>query len=115
MANNNDKKAGKRMTKQDMTNVLFDFFHVCITLSIGHELVYQDIQVGCSYRVKSKSVICRGRVTFVHDMEEKRRILDILMKHYTDYPVQYSDPAVRNVCIWKVPVEHMTAREYAAV
>ena len=30
MANNNDKKAGKRMTKQDMTNVLFDFFHVGI-------------------------------------------------------------------------------------
>ena len=89
--------------------------NVCITLAIGHELVYQDIQVWCSYRVKSKSVICRGKVTFVHDIEEKRRILDILMKHYTDYPVRYSDPAVRNVCIWKVPIDHMTAREYAAV
>lgn len=27
MAKNNDKKAGKRMTKQDMTDVLLDFFH----------------------------------------------------------------------------------------
>ena len=87
--------------------------HVCITFSVGDELVYQDVQIGCSYRVKAASVICRGQVAFVDDMDEKRQILSILMKHYTDYPVRYSDPAVRNVCIWKVKAEIMTGRRYA--
>lgn len=87
--------------------------NVCITFSEGTELVYQSVQLGCSYRVKSQSVICRGKVSFVDDMDEKREALNILMKHYTDYPVKYSDPAVRNVCIWKIPVESMTGRAYA--
>jgi nitroimidazol reductase NimA-like FMN-containing flavoprotein (pyridoxamine 5'-phosphate oxidase superfamily) len=88
--------------------------NVCITISVGEELVYQDIQVGCSYRMKSKSVICRGKVTFLTDITEKRNVLNIIMRHYTDYPTKYSDTAVRNVCIWEVPIDSMTAREYAA-
>ena len=87
--------------------------NVCITFEEGNKLVYQDVQIGCSYRVKSQSVICRGKVTFIEDMEQKREALNILMKQYTDYPVRYSDPAVRNVCIWKVPVDSMTGRAYA--
>jgi nitroimidazol reductase NimA-like FMN-containing flavoprotein (pyridoxamine 5'-phosphate oxidase superfamily) len=85
----------------------------CITFSVGDELVYQDIQIGCSYRVKAASVMCRGKVSFIDDMEQKRRALGILMKHYTDYAVRYSDAAVRNVCIWQVPVDSMTGRRYA--
>ena len=88
--------------------------NVCITFSVGDELVYQNVEMGCSYRVKAASVMCRGAVSFVDDMQEKRDILHLLMKHYTNYPVRFSDPAVRNVCIWKVPVDTMTARRYAA-
>ena len=55
---------------------------VCITFCEGHELVYMHRQVACSYSMKSRSVICRGKVHFVEDMEEKRRVLDMLMKQY---------------------------------
>lgn len=89
--------------------------HVCITFSVGEELVYQDIELGCSYRMKSKSLICRGKVVFINDMQAKREALDLIMKHYTEYPVKYSDPAVRNVCIWQIRIENMTAKEYAAL
>lgn len=86
---------------------------VCITFSVDHTLVYQDVQIGCSYSMKSKSLVCRGAVTFIDDIQEKREALNIIMKHYTNYSVRYSDPAVRNVCVWKVTIDKMTAREYS--
>jgi nitroimidazol reductase NimA-like FMN-containing flavoprotein (pyridoxamine 5'-phosphate oxidase superfamily) len=73
---------------------------VCITFSIDHELVFQHPQVACSYRMKAKSVICRGKVGFIEDLDEKRQALDIIMKHYIDREFIYSDPAVKNVKIW---------------
>ena len=30
--------------------------------------------------------------------------LDIIMRHYTDNAFSYSDPAVRNVKVWKVEI-----------
>ena len=37
---------------------------------LSHELVYMHRQVACSYSMKSRSVICHGKVHFVEDMEE---------------------------------------------
>ena len=47
--------------------------NVCITFSLGHKLVYQHKQVACSYSMRSESAMCRGKVEFIEDMEEKRR------------------------------------------
>ena len=33
---------------------------VCITFSTDHDLVFQHPEVACSYRMRSKSVICWG-------------------------------------------------------
>ena len=38
---------------------------VCLTFCEGHELVYMHREVACSYSMKSRSIICRGRVRFV--------------------------------------------------
>ena len=46
--------------------------NVCITFSIGHKLVYQHEKVACSYSMRSESAMCRGKVTFIEDMDEKR-------------------------------------------
>ena len=86
---------------------------VCITFSVDHELVFQHPKVACSYRMRAKSVICRGRVNFIEDLEEKREALNILMRHYSSREFVYSDPAVRNVKIWEIPIENVTAKEYA--
>lgn len=86
---------------------------VCITFSVDHELVFQHPKVACSYRMKAKSVICRGRVNFIEDLDDKREALNILMGHYSSREFAYSDPAVRNVKIWEVPIEKVTAKEYA--
>lgn len=85
---------------------------VCITFCEGHELVYMHKQVVCSYSMKSRSVICRGKVRFIEDREEKRRILDLLMKQYTENECNYAEPAIRNVKLWEVKIDNMTCRSF---
>lgn len=85
---------------------------VCITFCEGHELVYMHKQVACSYSMKSRSVICRGKVRFIEEMEEKRKALALLMKQYTENECRYAEPTVRNVKIWEVKVEKMSCRSF---
>ena len=85
---------------------------VCITFCEGHELVWMHRQVACSYSMKSRSVMCRGRVRFVEDMDEKHRALMLMMRHYTDAACTMGDPAVRHVKVWRVEVESMTCRSF---
>lgn len=85
---------------------------VCITFCEGHELVYMHKQIACSYSMKSRSVICKGKVRFIEDMDEKRRTLDLLMKQYTDNACSYAEPAVRNVKIWEVKVDEISCKSF---
>lgn len=87
---------------------------VCITFNLGEELVHQHPKVACSYRMRSKSVICKGSVSFIEDLDEKVKILNLMMVHYIGKEFSYSDPAVRNVKIWKIPLDRVTAKEFAA-
>lgn len=86
--------------------------HVCLTFSASHRLVCQNEKVACSYSMRSESVLCRGKVTFIEDLEEKRHALDIIMRHYTGNEFTYSDPSVRHVKVWKVTVEQMTGKAF---
>ncbi len=87
---------------------------VCITFSTDHELVFQHVQVACSYRMRSKSVICWGKVAYEEDFNEKVKALDIIMKQYSDRTFQYGKPAVINVKIWKVAIEDISCKEFGA-
>lgn len=88
--------------------------NICVTFSADNELVFQHPEVACSYRMKSKSVIAMGKVEFVEDMDAKREALNILMKTYIEKEFKYSDPAVRNVKIWKIPVDSISCKEFGA-
>ncbi len=97
-----------------LVDVINNNNNVCITFNDGEELVHQHPKVACSYRMRSKSVVCKGRVTFVEDMHEKVEILNLMMVHYVGKEFKYSDPAVKNVKIWAIPIDKVTAREFAA-
>ena len=86
--------------------------NVCITFSVGHKLVYQHEKVACSYSMRSESAMCRGQVELIEEIDEKRRALDIIMRHYTDSEFNYSDPAVRNVKVWQVRIDQMTGKVF---
>lgn len=87
---------------------------VCITFSTDHSLVFQHPEVACSYRMRSKSVIGWGSVTFEEKFEKKIEALDIIMKQYSKKDFKYSDPAVVNVKIWKVKLEEISCKEFGA-
>ncbi|MDD2314538.1 MAG: pyridoxamine 5'-phosphate oxidase family protein [Proteiniphilum sp.] len=85
---------------------------VCITFCTEPRLVWQDKEVACSYRMRAESVICHGNVSFEEEYDEKVKALDIIMQQYSDRAFSYSAPAVKNVKIWKVPIDKVTAKEF---
>jgi nitroimidazol reductase NimA-like FMN-containing flavoprotein (pyridoxamine 5'-phosphate oxidase superfamily) len=85
---------------------------VCVTFSSGHRLVYQHPDVACSYSMTSKSVLCKGNVSFVEDIDEKEQLMNVLMHNYTKREFKYSQPALRNVKVWKVNVTEMTCKSF---
>lgn len=87
---------------------------ICVCFSTDHELVFQHPQVACSYRMKAKSIVCYGNVGFIDDVEQKRRALDLIMHHYSGRDFQYSLPALKNVLVWKIPIDELSAKEYGA-
>ena len=87
---------------------------VCLNWTLGEELAYQDLKVGCSYRVKSKSVLVEGTVEFVEDYDEKYRCLSLLMRQYSNREFKFGTPAVKNVGIFKVPIDKITAKHFGA-
>ena len=87
---------------------------ICINWTLGEELAWQDEQVACSYRVKSKSVIIEGTAEIIDDLEEKERIMKQFMTQYSNLPFKFNIPALRNVGILIVPISKMTAKEFGA-
>ena len=85
---------------------------VCIAFCPSAELVAQHDEVACSYRMRSESVLCWGKVEFVEDFEKKVEALDILMRQYSGRAFTYGAPAVRNVKIWRVEIEEMSGKEF---
>jgi nitroimidazol reductase NimA-like FMN-containing flavoprotein (pyridoxamine 5'-phosphate oxidase superfamily) len=86
--------------------------NVCISFCTEPKIVYQNIEVGCSYRAQGESVICEGKVVFVENFDEKVHALNATMKQYTDRTFTYSTPAVNNVKIWKIAIEKISAKEF---
>ena len=87
---------------------------VSINWTLGEELAWQDVRVGCSYRVKSKSVIVEGKVELVEDYEEKYRCLKVLMRQYSDREFKFGKPSVKNVGVIKVHIEEISAKIFGA-
>lgn len=85
---------------------------VCINWTLGEDLAYQDVQVGCSYRVKSKSVLVEGTAEFIEDFDEKYRCLSLLMGQYSKREFKFGTPAVKNVGIFKVPIDKISAKHF---
>jgi hypothetical protein len=97
---------GKHVRLLELSN------RICVTFCSDRKLVYQHPDVACSYSMLSKSVICKGAVTFVEDLSEKEKLMNILMKNYTEREFKYSKPALTNVKVWLVKVDEMTAKAF---
>lgn len=88
--------------------------NICVTFHTDMELAYHNKEVACSYRLKASSVICRGKVVFEEDLEKKAEAMNLLMRQYVSHEFKYSDPAIKNVRIWRVDIEQMTGKTFGA-
>jgi nitroimidazol reductase NimA-like FMN-containing flavoprotein (pyridoxamine 5'-phosphate oxidase superfamily) len=94
-------------------NLLARDSRVCVTFCTdNNRLMYQHPDVACSYSMESKSVLCKGRIEFVEDLEEKERYIKQFMKQYTDREFKISVPAIRNVKVWLLRPETITAKAF---
>jgi len=85
---------------------------ITVTFCSDRKLVHQHPDVACSYSMFSKSVVCKGRVTFIEDLVEKEKAMNLTMKNYTDRTFKYSKPAILNVKVWLVKIEEMTGKAF---
>ena len=87
---------------------------VGINWTLGENLAWQDERVGCSYRVKSKSVIVEGEAEIIEDYDEKYRLMEVFMAQYSSREFKFGKPSIVNVGILKVKIEKITAKEFGA-
>lgn len=85
---------------------------VCIIWTLGEELAWQDERVGCSYRVRSKSVMVEGTAQIIEDEAEKEKLFRQFMTQYSDLSFKFSAPAIRNVGVMLVPFTRLTAKVF---
>ncbi|MDA3866828.1 MAG: pyridoxamine 5'-phosphate oxidase family protein [Salinivirgaceae bacterium] len=85
---------------------------ICITMSTGHGIYKQNEEVACSYGMNYKSIVADGRIEFVDDYNQKVDALNIIMKQYVDRDFKYNEPAVKQVCIFKVKLTNLKAKNF---
>lgn len=85
--------------------------HVCVAFSTDHKLFKRNEEVACSYGMSFRSVVAHGTIVFVDDFDEKKKVLNIIMRKYTGRDFSYNAPAVKNVAIFKVDITKIEGRE----
>ena len=82
---------------------------VCFEFDIDHQLV-QD-EKACKWSMNYRSVIGFGEGSLVEDLEEKRKGLDAIMKHYSGSSFEYVEPTIESTLIIKVEIDSMTGKK----
>ena len=74
-----------------------------------HELI--ENYVACAYSFKYNSVIGTGSVSVVPD-DEKKEALQIIMDHYSNQLYEFSEDAVKSVCVFRVDVDKICGKAH---
>ncbi len=84
---------------------------VCVAFSTDHKLFHRHEPVACSYGMRYRSVLLHGSIEFIDNYEEKVRVLNVIMQKYTGRDFSYNAPAINNVCVYRLNVSLMEAKE----
>jgi uncharacterized protein len=96
-------KPGKKMEILRKNN------QVCLSLDVESRLNVISENTACSYSMKFKSIVAKGKIIFVEEYERKVQMMNVIMKHYTGREFTYNRPAIDNVEIMIIKVEELTA------
>jgi hypothetical protein len=87
---------------------------VCINWTLGESLAWQDVHIGCSYRVKSKSVLVEGTAEIVEDLALKEECMHKTMAQYSPHSFKFSVPSIKNVGVIRIKIEKISAKKFGA-
>lgn len=85
---------------------------------------YAAFEIDCDYELRRaetasahsayyRSVMGEGTVSFVDDMQEKRRALELLMLHTAGKGGwSYPDAVLENVCVFRLSVTELSCKEH---
>jgi len=100
-----DKKGKKIEVLKQNNNVSIMFY-------TDTEIFARNNEIGCSWRMKYKSVVANGKAEFIKNFEEKKEALDIMMENYTNEEIKYSKPAIDNVEVIKIKIDDWSGRSF---
>jgi nitroimidazol reductase NimA-like FMN-containing flavoprotein (pyridoxamine 5'-phosphate oxidase superfamily) len=81
---------------------------VCFECDIDGDPIQLD--QGCNWSVRYKSVIGYGRASILEDADSKLRALDIIMRHYSGESFEYPEEKVKKTAVIRVDIETVTGK-----
>ena len=81
---------------------------VCVEFDVDREIVRAER--ACKWSIKYRSVIGFGEASFVEEADEKRRALDIIMRHYGGEPQDYPEATLEKTAIVRIEIQSVTAK-----
>lgn len=81
---------------------------VCFEIESDIQLVSAD--AACDWGTLYTSVIGFGRAQFIEDEEGKREGLEIIVRHYTDQPIEFKEKGFRKALVIKIEIESLTGK-----
>ncbi len=84
---------------------------VCFEMDIDAEIKERD-RSACNWGTTFRSVIGYGEALFVEESEQKKKALDIIMRHYSGKTsFEYGKDAIGNVVIIKIIITHLSGKK----
>lgn len=68
----------------------------------------------CLYGFAFSSIVGTGTMTLVDDLEEKKRLLAVFMKHQTGQDFVFRDVEAKCVAVWKLVSDDFSGKQRAA-
>lgn len=83
---------------------------VCFEVELDHKVINTGIP--CKWSTSYKSIIGYGTASFLTDIEEKKKALEILINHYSpDTVYNFSKKMVDSVSIIKITIDRMAGKQ----
>ena len=83
--------------------------NVCFEFDLDIEVIKS--RDACGWGVKYTSVIGFGKAVLIDDLEEKKKALDIIVRHYAGRKYPLSEKALHSTAVIKVEVESLTGKQ----
>lgn len=85
--------------------------NACFEVDIDTKLI-KDSESLCSGTMKYKSVIGWGKAEFIKDPLEKKKALDVILKHYLNgNAFDYDDRLFKRTTVIKIKISEMTGKK----